>query len=94
MKCQLRTAAISVSLLIEAARVHACAGPMMAPALAMAGCGRERPACSAAQLTALEASYVRDVVAACEGYALSDCPDAPSIESRYARLREDWVQCR
>jgi hypothetical protein len=64
----------------------------------LAGCGlfngQERPACSPLKLTEIEASYVTEVLEACEGWTLEACPAAPKIEDKYAGMREEWVRCQ
>lgn len=63
-------------------------------ALALGACLPEKPACSYAQLAAIETSYITTIVDACQGHTLHTCPAAPEIEEQYAKLREEWVQCR
>jgi len=66
----------------------------LALATVLAACGPEKPACSPESLAALEAAYVRDVLAACEGHPEPEaCPAFKAIEAEYEQKREEWVRC-
>lgn len=58
-------------------------------------CGAvQNPACSETNLAKLEANYIAEAVASCEGYTYSTCPALPAIRARYAAKRRDWIECR
>lgn len=50
--------------------------------------------CRASELSKIEAAYVAEAVAACVGYTIDTCPDLPSIDAKYDRLRLQWVNCQ
>ena len=54
----------------------------------------ERPECSDRALLALEASYVAEVMTACDGQHYDTCEARKAIEARYERAREEWISCK
>lgn len=72
---------------------------ILALALALAACQpisapHAPAACSDAALIEIEARYIAEIVAACEGQSYDDCDARPAIDARYDRLRSEWVYCR
>lgn len=76
---------IAMSLAVIGTCAISCAG--------IVGTHAERPECSEASLGAIEASYVEDLMHACEGQTFSACEARPAIEERYRARREDWIRC-
>lgn len=59
------------------------------------GCSHnERPACSAQTLAELEALYLAEVLAACQGTTLEQCPEAARIEAAHQQRLEEWARCQ
>lgn len=54
----------------------------------------QRPACAPERLAEIEASYITEVMFACEGKTLSTCERYLEIREHYDAIREEWVQCR
>jgi len=55
--------------------------------------GCARGPCAPERLAELEAAYVAEMVAACQGYTRATCPSAGRIEAKYAEQRSGWVRC-
>lgn len=59
---------------------------------ACAGC-RQRAVCGPQQLASIEAAYVAEMLAACQGHTRQACPAAKGIEERAHGRREEWIRC-
>ena len=67
------------------------AATMLGTCLSLSGC--TRGPCAPERLAELEAAYVAEMVAACQGYTRATCPSAGRIEAKYAEQRSGWVRC-
>ena len=62
-----------------------------AAAMLVSGC-RPSP-CAPEQLAEIEAAYVAEMLASCQGYTRATCPATSRIEAKYAEQRSGWVRC-
>lgn len=63
----------------------------------LGGCwaGQQRGGdCSEARLAEIEASYIAEVFAACNGQHLDACEAYPPLRDKYDSIREEWIQCK
>lgn len=65
---------------------------LLAPLLA--ACAPPPTLCGPEALDAIDAAYVAEAVARCEGYEPDECPALPEIRERHARLRDAWEGCQ
>jgi hypothetical protein len=55
--------------------------------------GVEKPVCSPATLTAIQAKYAAELFESCHGKTLDNC-DTDAIDNKYAALTQEWVECQ
>lgn len=71
---------------------------LAALALTLSACGASLHAqnglCSNATLAEIEAAYIAEVLAKCDGQSFDDCLARKKIDEKYDTLRKEWVQCR
>ena len=49
--------------------------------------------CAPERLAEIEAAYVAEMLASCQGYTRATCPATSRIEAKYAEQRSGWVRC-
>ena len=70
------------------------AGSVVVFACIACGASTERPACAPEALAAIEAAYVAEAIAACQGETEETCEALPAIREKYRAKREAWRTCR
>lgn len=66
---------------------------ILGPLLALGCSHTERPECSEAALAKIEAAYIAEAVARCQGSGYESCDAIGEIRAKYARLRDEWEAC-
>ena len=66
-------------------------------AFVLLGCSgaQEPPACNPQELAKLDAAFLTEATVACklEGGDYDTCKALPALREKYARLRQEWIEC-